>query len=154
MSAVLQCRPHCCVTLSTSTRLTLISLRRSIVTSKQALVGQLVRLRSVAVCRRPSDPWFDDRCHEEKRQTRRLERKFRNAKSDDDQVANRALWVDQLWKYRRTLNCRLVSSFHRTYSVTRQMLSPTFIRQHSTNLSLSTTAILAFPRMDLRLEKL
>jgi hypothetical protein len=66
-------------------------------------LDQMIPFRSATIRRRPPDPWFDDVCHEEKRQARRMERKFKSSKTDDERVMNRVLWTDQLQKYRHTL---------------------------------------------------
>jgi len=65
------------------------------------LLDRFAPVRSVTCRRRPSDPWFDQECHDEKRLTRRLERAARRADSNDvtASAAAHAAWTAQRRSY-------------------------------------------------------
>jgi len=54
------------------------------------------------VCRRPSDPWFNDECRASKRSVRQAERLFRRCPSAD----NTAAWTSRRRDYRAFLRVK------------------------------------------------
>jgi len=66
------------------------------------LLDRLAPVRSVTCRGRPSDPWFDQECRDEKRLTRRLERAVRRADPNNvtaAAAAGHAAWIAQRRSY-------------------------------------------------------
>ena len=60
----------------------------------------------MTIRKRPSDPWFDDVCRDQKKRARRLERRVQSAKTEVARSIRRAEWLEGLREYRHTLNTR------------------------------------------------
>src|SRR6218665_1985579 len=68
------------------------------------ILDRLVPLQKVTIRKRPSDPWFNDACREEKKRTRLLERRLQSAKTEETRTLRRVEWRKGIRRYRQTLN--------------------------------------------------
>ena len=104
LSASPLCHPH------TWNDLTVDELAEVYDSEITAIADDLVPVRTVRRQSRPSDPWFDDECRNQKRLARFLERRSRRATerlaagapdtTEDDATAARRTWQTQLRAYR------------------------------------------------------
>ena len=84
-----------------------------------SILDRLVPLRKVTIRKRPSDPWFDDVCRDQKKRARRLERRVHSAKTDVARSLRRAEWLEGLRQYRHTLNTRRSEFWLQTIKIQR-----------------------------------
>lgn len=81
----------------------------------RSLVDKHVPAKSVVIRRRPQSPWFDGECREMKRNTRRLERIYRTARTD----ASCADWRTQFDKQRAFFEAKYAAYWSSTIAENR-----------------------------------
>jgi len=79
------------------------NLYNDVITS---ILDKLLPVKTVTTRKRPSDPWYDESCRDEKRVAGLLQRQYNRSTNAGDKAINHSLWRDQTRKYRRLLNTK------------------------------------------------